>query len=183
MWKSLSLKWRSLSYSCRRILWLVLPPALQLVFQGVWSIGTPGLLSCKPLRSSYCTLPRQIHFPSRKSSSKPSFDLIDHAALNINLCSFWERNSHIRSYLLTELSHSEEPLIWTAIQELPSISWNPKIQYGIHKSPSLVPGLSHINPVHTIPSYLSQIHFDIVDPPTSWFSQWLFSSDFLTNIL
>jgi hypothetical protein len=29
------------------------------------------------------------------------------------------------------------------------------------------------NPYHTIPSYLCKIHFNIVDPPTSWSSQWL----------
>jgi hypothetical protein len=32
--------------------------------------------------------------------------------------------------------------------------------------------LSQIDPIHTIPSYLSQIHFNIVHPPTSWASQW-----------
>jgi hypothetical protein len=30
------------------------------------------------------------------------------------------------------------------------------------------PILSHINPVHTISSYLSKIHFNIVHPPTSY---------------
>jgi hypothetical protein len=30
--------------------------------------------------------------------------------------------------------------------------------------------LSQIDPVHTIPSYLSKIHFNIVHPPTSWSS-------------
>jgi hypothetical protein len=35
-----------------------------------------------------------------------------------------------------------------------------------------VPILSHINPIHTIPSYLSKIHFNIEHPPTSWSSQW-----------
>jgi hypothetical protein len=28
------------------------------------------------------------------------------------------------------------------------------------------------DPIHTIPSYLSKIHFNIVHPPTSWSSQW-----------
>jgi hypothetical protein len=40
---------------------------------------------------------------------------------------------------------------------------------------SLVPILSHINPIHTIPSYLSKIHFNIVHQPTSWSSQWSLS--------
>jgi hypothetical protein len=32
-----------------------------------------------------------------------------------------------------------------------------------------------INPAHTIPSYLSKIHFNIVHVPTSWSSQWSLS--------
>jgi hypothetical protein len=40
-------------------------------------------------------------------------------------------------------------------------------QYRVHKSPPLIPILSHIHPIHYIPSYLSKIHFNIVHPPTS----------------
>jgi hypothetical protein len=36
------------------------------------------------------------------------------------------------------------------------------------QEPSTVPILSHINPIHSIPYYLSKIHFNIVHPPTSW---------------
>jgi hypothetical protein len=39
------------------------------------------------------------------------------------------------------------------------------------QKPSLVPILSQINQIHTIPSYLSKIDFNIVHPPTSWSSQ------------
>jgi hypothetical protein len=53
-------------------------------------------------------------------------------------------------------------LLWEAAncattQERPSILWNPKVYYRVHKSPSLVPVLSQIDPVHTMPSYLRSI--------------------------
>jgi hypothetical protein len=54
------------------------------------------------------------------------------------------------SYLLTELSPSWEAANCAKTQELPSILWNPKVHYRIHKSPPLVPILSQIHPVHII---------------------------------
>jgi hypothetical protein len=74
-------------------------------------------------------------------------------------------------YLLMVLSPSWAAANCAATQELPSILWNPKVQYRVHKSPPLLPVLSHMNPIHAIPSYLSKIHFNIVHSPTSWSSQ------------
>jgi hypothetical protein len=77
-----------------------------------------------------------------------------------------------------ELSPSGGAAKSAATKEFPRILWNPKVHYRVHKSSPLVPILRQIKPIHTIPSYLSKIHFNIVYPPSG-----LFPSGFPTNIL
>jgi hypothetical protein len=61
-----------------------------------------------------------------------------------------------------ELSSSCKAASRSATQEYPKSSGNPRIHCRVHKSPLLVPMMSQISPVHTIPSYLSKIDFNII---------------------
>jgi hypothetical protein len=69
-----------------------------------------------------------------------------------------------------ELSPSGGAANSAASQEFPSILWNPKVFYRVHKSLPIVSVLSQIDPVHTIPCYLSKIQLNIVNLSTSWSS-------------
>jgi hypothetical protein len=53
-----------------------------------------------------------------------------------------------------ELSPFYETTITVAALEFPKILWNSKVHYLGHKSSSLAPILSQIDPVHITPSYL-----------------------------
>jgi hypothetical protein len=79
------------------------------------------------------------------------------------------------THSLMELSPSWEAANCAATRELPSILWNPEVHHRIHISPPPVPILGQIDPIHTISSYFSKIHFNIVHPSTSWSSQWSLS--------
>jgi hypothetical protein len=82
-----------------------------------------------------------------------------------------KNGSRMSAFTKNSLAYGAEPFLrrchCAATQKISSILWHPKVHYRVQESPPLVPILSQI---HTIPSYLSEIHFNIVHPPTSWSS-------------
>jgi hypothetical protein len=65
-----------------------------------------------------------------------------------------------------ELGPCWEAATCAATQELLNTLWNPEIRYHVHKcSTGSCPDPD--SPSHTTP-FLSEIHFDIIHPPTSW---------------
>jgi hypothetical protein len=82
-----------------------------------------------------------------------------------------------------ELSPSREAANCAATQRLFSILWNQKVYYRVRKSPPLVRILSHMNPVHTIPSYLCKIILILSTHLRLGLSSGLFPSGFRTNTL
>jgi hypothetical protein len=79
-------------------------------------------------------------------------------------------------------SLSSETARGSPTQERPKILCDPKIRYRVHNSLSMVPILREINPVQTIPTYISLINFNIIYPCLG-LSIVLFSSDSPTEIL
>jgi hypothetical protein len=78
---------------------------------------------------------------------------------------------------LTEPSPSWEAANCAATQELPSILWNPKVHYRIHKRPLLVPIMSQINPISLRSILILSTHIRL------GLHSVLFPSGFPTNIL
>jgi len=61
-----------------------------------------------------------------------------------------------------EQSHSEEANFSSTNEEIPRILWNPLVHYRFHISPQLIPTLSQINLVHTLPTDFFTILFNII---------------------
>jgi hypothetical protein len=66
-----------------------------------------------------------------------------------------------------EQSPSWEADSYSASQEIPRLSLNPNVYCRFRKIPPLVPILSQINPVHTIPPPFRKINFNIILPSTT----------------
>ena len=84
---------------------------------------------------------------------------------------------HVLSYSMVQ-SPSWETNWFAASQEIPRISWNPKVHYHTHKPPPPVPILGQPNPVHIPTSHLLEIHLNIIHPSTPGSPQWSISLQF-----
>jgi hypothetical protein len=62
-----------------------------------------------------------------------------------------------------------KPTIGCDIKKIPRVWRKPGVHYCVHKSTLLVPTLSHMNPMHTLPSYFVNIHFKINPFKALWF--------------
>ena len=69
-------------------------------------------------------------------------------------------------------SPSWEANWFAASQQIPRISWNPKVHYSTHKRPPPVSILGQRNPVHIPTSHLLEIHPNIIHPSTPRSPQW-----------
>ena len=75
-------------------------------------------------------------------------------------------------------SPSWEANWFAASQEIPRISWNPKIYYRTHKRPPTISILGPPNPVHIPTSHLLEIRPNIIHPSTPTSPQWSLSLRF-----
>jgi hypothetical protein len=82
-----------------------------------------------------------------------------------------------------QLNTSWEAASCAAAQEFSRNLWNLKVYYLVQEGHPLIPILSQINPVHTIPFHLPNIYFNIMQPTALSLPNGLFLSGFPTSIL
>lgn len=67
------------------------------------------------------------------------------------------------------------------VKKFPALLLKPKIHYRVQQSPSLVPVLNQINPVHDLPFCVFKIQFNIILPPVYVSFEWIFPFGFPTK--
>ena len=90
------------------------------------------------------------------------------------------KQSGTLKFHLNYLLHGADSFLrrFAAIQEIPRISWNPKVHYRTHKRPPPVRILGRANPVHIPTSHLLEIHPTIIHPSMPRSAQWFLSLQF-----
>jgi hypothetical protein len=93
---------------------------------------------------------------------------------NVNLVISSSKNLHGATSSSWKLTGSQ------LLRKFPAFYVNPKVPHRIHKSPSPVPILSRIDPVHAPPptSTSKKINFNIILPPMPGSSKWFLPSGF-----
>ena len=84
-------------------------------------------------------------------------------------------NITVHLLVCNKLSESIMHGTTTKIKKIPCILWNPKVQYRIHNSPSPVPILIQVDPVHNPTPNLWKIYLNIILPFTLGSPKWSFS--------
>jgi hypothetical protein len=90
--------------------------------------------------------------------------------------SIWILSLEVSLLSLSNSMEKKSPL-WGAdshstSQEIPGLSWGPKVDYRVHNRPPLVQILSEMYSVHNFPTYFLKIHSNIILPFTTRSSEW-----------